>query len=393
MRISLCCFSLMMCFSDVVLAQYVFVKGDHTLQLSGQLSVYYNHRILKDGEEDKKNNRFRLRDMQVGFNGRKGNVWEYKLRADLADLAANAGGGAALDPENPGLMSAYVVYKALPVHIQLGYDKLPYSLSSMQTFEGSVFWQRGQLLRGDFFSRRDAGLTLSTSLWQQRINIYGGVYTGLGENIIVNNDNDPSGRPEFVGRVDVAYPSRYRYRELDLVSVRIPMVRLGANVRHTDKTQPPGEVLPEGVAGEYGLRIIDGKRTVYGVDAAFQFRGFSAQFEAHTLNLKPAQPNDPLYSNTSDAVNKGVVKAGGIQGQVNYCYLPARSVLSVRYENYNLNDLITGHTERLGVGYAYMFHGMDIAFKIHYYKILNEDQKSESLKWTDQVRVGFQYEF
>lgn len=100
-----------------------------------------------------------------------------------------------------------------------------------------------------------------------------------------------------------------------------------------------------------------------------------------------------LYANTATSVNKNKVKAGGLQAQVSYCYRPLQSVLSLRYENYNLNDLVDGHTERLGIGYAYLFQDFDIAFKIHYYKILQEDQKSESLKWGDQLRLGVQYSF
>lgn len=376
-------------------AQHTLVNGNNTFQLSGMVSTYYNHRFLKEGELDKKNNRFRLRDMQLGVNGKLGTNWSYKIRADFADLAENASktSGTLIDPENPGLMSAYVEYTGLPVDIKLGYDKLPYSQGSMFSFDESVFWQRGQMLRGDFFSRRDIGLTLSSSLWKQKLNLYAGVYTGLGENIIGNNDNDPSGRLEYIARADVAFPSRYRYRENDINDVPIPMVRFGANVRYTNKTQPQGEMLPDGVAGEYGLRVVDGRRLAYGFDASFQYRGFSAQLETQIMRIEPRDPAHYLYYNTSEAVNKGFVRAGGWQAQVGYCFLPAKSVISVRYENYNLNDLVAGDTKRLGIGYAYLIKDFNMAFKIHYFKILGEDAKLEPLKWTSQIRMGLQCSF
>lgn len=374
-------------------AQHTFTNGNNSLQISGTVSAYYNQRFLKEGELDKKNNRFNLRDIQMGFVGRSGKTWEYKLRVDFADLIQSLHPDAALDPENPGLMSAYVEYTGLPVNIKLGYDKLPYSQGSMLSFEGSAFWQRGQLLRGDFFSCRDAGLTLSTSLWKQRIHLYGGVYTGLGESIIGNNDSDPSGNPEYIGRADIAYPASYDYVESDIVDVPVPMVRLGANVRYTNKSQPEGEELPANVAGDYGLRVIDGKRLAYGFDASFQYRCFSMQFEAQMMRLQPKDTVSSLFYHTAETVNKGYVKAGGWQAQVNYYCHPVHSVLSLRWENYNLNDLVSGETQRLGVAYSYLFDHYNVAFKIHYYKIMNEDTKLESLKWTDQIRVGVQYSF
>ncbi len=380
--------------SQTALAQHTFTNGNHSLQLSGTISTYYNHRFLKDGELDKKNNRFRLRDMQVGFNGRVSNKWAYKLRVDLADLAETAmQTGTTIDPENPGLMSAYVEYKGLPVDIKVGYDKLPYSQGSMFSFDGSAFWQRGQMLRGDFFSRRDIGVTLTHTTWKQRINLYAGVYTGLGENIIGNNDNDPSGRLEYIGRADIAFPARYRYVESDILNVPIPMVRAGINARYTNKTQPTGEVLPNGVGGEYGLRVIDGKRLGYGFDASFQYRRFSAQFETQMVRLTPSDTNNALFYNTASTVNKGIVRAGGWQGQLNYYAMPIKSVLSVRFENYNLNDLVVGETQRLGVGYAYLINGYNAVVKLHYYRIIQEDLKLEPLKWTDQIRVGVVYNF
>lgn len=384
---------LLLC-SASVSAQHTFTNGNHSLQLSGAVSAYYNYRFLKEGELDRKNNRFRLRDMQLGLNGRVGKQWAYKIRVDMADLAESAMQGVqAIDPENPGLMSAYVEYTGLPVDIKVGYDKLPYSQGSMLSFEESVFWQRGQLIRGDFFSRRDIGVTLTHSMWKQRINLYAGVYTGLGENIIGNNDNDPSGRLEYIGRADVAYPARYRYVESDILNVPIPMVRAGVNARYTNKSQPSGEQLPDNVGGAYGLRVIDGKRLAYGWDASFQYLGFSAQFEAQVLRLEPASAASTLFYNNDAAVHKGIVKAGGWQAQINYCVLPAKSVVSVRYENYNLNDLVAGETHRLGIGYAYLINGYRAVLKLHYYRIVSEDVKLEPLKWTDQLRIGMSYAF
>jgi len=95
-----------------------------------------------------------------------------------------ASGSNIIDGENPGLMDAYVKYKGLKfIDIQVGYGKTPYSRNSLVPFFLSPYWQRAQITRGDIFSRRDIGVTLSQSFWKQRINVYGGIYNGIGENL------------------------------------------------------------------------------------------------------------------------------------------------------------------------------------------------------------------
>ncbi|MES2286436.1 MAG: hypothetical protein V4547_12170 [Bacteroidota bacterium] len=299
------------------------------------------------------------------------------------------------DPENPGIVSAFIAYKALPVKIKFGYDKLPFSQGSLASIYETPYWSRTQLTRGDFFSRRDAGITLSSSLWKQRVNIYAGAYSGLGETVFVANggDTDPSGSPEFIGRVDVAFPSRYRHDEIDYKLSPIPLIRIGANARYTDKTQPGDNSLPIGVEGIYGLKVINGKKAIYGFDASIAYQGFSAQMESQLLKLNPANSNDPLYHNTTEDVNKKTIYAGGWQGQINYFWKRTKSIFSARYENYNTNDLVSGDAQRFSAAYAYQINGFKNSIKIHYFKIVTEDENLEPLKWTDQIRVGWQYMF
>lgn len=380
--------------SSTASAQFTFTAGDNILELSGLIGVYYNYRFLKPAETSYKKDRFGLRDMKLDLEGKKGNKWEYELKVDFADLATNSAAGGIVDPENPGLECAYIMYKGLPVTIELGYDKLPYSQGSIDDIYSIPFWSRGILTDGSLFSRRDLGLTLSRTLWKQRINIYGGIYTGMGENIFANQgDNDDSGAPEYIGRIDIAYPSRFRYKEIDEVGVPIPMFRVGANVRYANKTQPTGATLPVNAAGDYNLRLVAGEKFVYGFDANFQYRNFSAQFETQMLSLRPSLQTDPLFAGTALATNNKVVKAGGYLLQGNYCLKAARSVLSVQYQDVNLNDLVYGSEEWLSLAYGFMINSFKNVIKIQYYKPLTEDTKSDPLKYTAQLRIGWQYHF
>jgi hypothetical protein len=82
-----------------VYGQISFTNGDHSLEISGSFSGYYNHRFLKSGEVDQKKNRYRLRDAQIQLEGRYRNTIEYELQVDFADLAL--GNSGPIDPENP----------------------------------------------------------------------------------------------------------------------------------------------------------------------------------------------------------------------------------------------------------------------------------------------------
>ena len=95
-------------------AQVTISNGKHIIEISGSISTYYNNRQLKFGEEDKNKNRFKLRDAQLDIEGRVGSDYEYNLKLDFADMAAN-NSGVEIDPENPGLMEATIKYKGFQI--------------------------------------------------------------------------------------------------------------------------------------------------------------------------------------------------------------------------------------------------------------------------------------
>ncbi len=363
-------------------AQLTISNGEHIAEFSTRLSTYYNQRFLKSGEEDAKKNRFKLRDAQFKVEGRIRTTWEYELQVDFADIAMGD-----IDAENPGIMDANVTYKGLSfVDIKLGYGKLPYSRSSLVPFPYAAYWQRAQIARGDLFSRRDVGLTLSKSLWKNRINSYAGVYTGLGE-LSLQGDNDASGSPEFVGRVDVSYPASSKYREIDYSHSPVPLISLGVNGRYADKTLPEGEEFPDDAAGEYGMKIIDGKKYTYGMDFTLLYRGWSAQFEIHQIKGEPRNDDDALLQGLDAVQTDGYFLAGGYLTQISYFLKNWNTILSARYEELDLTDLVAGNSKRAGAAINYHIDGFDASIRIQYFKIL-EEESIDPLKWHDQIRVG-----
>lgn len=377
--------------SIVSYSQLTISNGNHVLEITGAISTYYNYRDLKEYSQNRNKDRFRLRDAQLQLEGRVSDIWEYELQVDFVDLASSATG--EIDPENPGLMEARVTYKGLSfVEIEAGYGKLYYSRSSLNPFSFSPYWQRAQIVRGDIFSRRDVGVTLKKDFWRQRINVYAGAYTGLGE-ISLRGDNDSSGALEYVGRVDFAYPSRFRYREIDDRVSPIPMFLIGFNGRYTDRQLTEGRSFPEGSQGEYGLKMIDGKRYVYGMDFSFQYMGFSGQFEIHQMRGEPLSPSDPLFHGLAPAQTNGYFLAGGWLSQINYFHKPWKSIISLRYEELDLSDLVAGKSQRLCGALAYQIKGFDAMIKAQYFHNLGVQEPIDPLRWNEQIRIGMQFNF
>lgn len=371
--------------------QLTISNGAHNMEISGGVSWYYNHRVMKDGETNLRKNRHRLRDAQIQVEGRYRNSIEYEVQIDFADLAATATG--PIDGENPGLMDGYIVFKSLPVvDIKVGYGKTPYSRSSQVPFIYTPYWQRVEMVRGDIFPRRDVGVTLMSSFWKQRIRVQAGAYNGIGE-MSLRGDNDPSGSLEFIGRVDVAYPSRYRYRDIDDKVSPVPMFNLGLNARHTNRQLPQGTTLIPASVGEYNIKVIDGSKTGYGFDVSAQYMGVSAQFEMHQFMIEPQNPNSFLFQGLAEEFHEGFVRAGGYFGQLNYFSRKLKSIFSARYEALNINDLAEGELQRFSMAYAYQIRGYHAMIKVQYFKVLAEEVLIDPLRWSEQVRVGVQYNF
>ena len=370
-------------------AQISISNGEHNIEISSRISSFYNYRFLKPGEEDNDKNRFRLRDAQLIVEGRIKNDWAYEVQVDFADIASNNTGD--IDGENPGLSDAFITYKGLEAfNIKFGYSKLPYSRSSLTPFPYSTYWQRAQFARGDLFSRRDVGLTLYKDFWQKRINAYAGIYTGLGEASLAG-DNDASGNPEFVGRVDVSYPAPMKNREIDHIHSPIPLFSLGLNGRFANKNLPEGEEFPNAATGEFGLKVIDGKKYTYGLDVTFQYMGFSGQFEIHQINAQPQNENDPLFLGLTPEQTDGEIFAGGYLWQLNYFIKKHKTILSVRYEQLDINDLNPGDSKRLSAAIAYQLDGFNSMVKLQYFNNLNDQESLDPLDWNSQIRLGFQF--
>lgn len=376
-------------------SQVVISNGYHVMEISGLISSHYTHRYLAPGNDNYRKNTFSLNNARLGFEGRVGSDYDYKIQLDFSRF------GFAADGEFPALLDANLTYKGLPFDITVGYDKIRYSRSNLTNFANQPYWQRAEIARGSIFSRRDVGVCLTKDLWQQRINLALGAYSGMGEFIMTsasNGDNDPSGTLEYVGRIDFSWPGRYRYNDvLDINHVPVPMISIGANGRYVKRAQSLNGLV------DYDLKVIAGKKEGLGFDLAAQYQGFSALVEWHRFTLTP---DSNQYSNTKPLLQgkpTNFFRYGGFIGQLAYYNKKLKSGLLVRYDEFNPNDLIQNNTDRtLSYAYVFMLNGYKSMIRIQYWQRLGpwKDGWFDDVRQypglqrvDDQIRIGWQYAF
>ena len=384
---------------------FTLSSDNNTLEIGGRTSFYYENRLLKPGRNysNLSHNGFDVKDADLDILGKTVTKFVYEFHLSLIDLATAAATGNTAKPANPGIKAAYLQYRGFPVYIKLGYDKVPFSQGSLSEVWGTPMWSHANLYGGDLFSRRDLGLTLQSRLWKNRINLYGGIYSGMGENFF-EYGNDASGRFEYIGRAEFSWPGKMKYHVIDEENSPTLQFRVAVNARYTDKTQPNGGTTlanyPDMTNTYGGIRMINGKRGVYGADALVKFKGISATFETEMIRMQPASDADPLYWGTPTSFNGKYVKAGGYCAGLNYNYEKLHSVVSVMYEEFNTNDLaVNGSAAHVAntqawlyFGYAYKVNGFNSVIKVEYYRPAIESNENP-LKYDGQIRFGYQIVF
>ena len=82
----------------------------------------------------------------------------------------------------------------------------------------------------------------------------------------------------------------------------------------------------------------------------------------------------------------------GFAGELTYFVKKWNLIISTRYEEFDLSDLVEGKSQRVYGALAYQLNGFDSMIKFQYWGILAEEV-NDPLKWTDQVRIGWCYKF
>lgn len=296
----------------------LWVKGNNIAEFDFYINAYGI--FPEKGKAD-----FLLHDLRLGIEGSQGLWLDYKLQVDVANFFYS--------PKLNPLLDAKVDFD-LPdqFNIIAGYQSVPFSLNSMVGFRNSPFFQRTTLADGTLFVRRDMGLLLEKKAFNDRFNGFAGVFGGSGK----LNPFHPKGGIAVVARAAMSFPSRLRYEEIDIRQSPFPRVSLGANAlyssQHADSLS-------------FGLPfLVNGKKWVSGVDAAFCYQGLTLQGEWNYAQISPSE-------STTGYKNPYHVSGGFCSG--NYYFRSIHTALAFRYEAYQVYqpDIDAVKASRVAVNY------------------------------------------
>lgn len=368
--------TILMASINVSFAQYNSNKGWSNLEISGSTQLFYNYRFYKPEDKDRKKNRFELDYAQINFRGVAAKKFRYVIELNPVGFYN------AADPDNGFVNEAAISYRTTDQHFEIkaGYQKIPFSRSSLLSREDFSFLQRPEISRGEVFTRRDMGVLLKTTFWDQKIAIYTGVFNGTGEQTL-QGDNDASGNVEVAGRVEINYPSPMDETSIDRQDITQPIIAIGANARYSDK-------VTDETLSEYGYRTIAGTKRGLGVDFAAKYRGWVLSYEIIQFQMNP----DDTASLFLNGKPTDYFRAGGMIAELSYYVKKMSTAFAVRYDDFNPNDLTLKDTRKnISASVAHYMKGNTI-LRLHYWHRL--DLEATSKPWTeDQIRLAWLLQF
>jgi hypothetical protein len=358
-----------------VSGQFTQSAGDKVLQTSGMILPFFNHRFYPESTDTFKKNRFNMDFAVIRFDGMAKKHIHYEIQLNFPAIYDS-------EVSDELLMQSTIEWRSRKdnFNIRAGYDKLPFSRSSLNPMSKSPFMQRPEMVRGKTFNRRDAGITLEKNFWNKRLNLFGGVYSGMGMASIVG-DNDDNGKYLYVARVEASYPSKARDGEMDTDHIPLPNVSVGFGGMFSEKTVTTGT--------DYPLLTVDGKKRSLGGDFTFMFKGFTVIGEYVLYNVTP-RDQTMLYGKPTDHYN-----ASGQYLLVNYYFKKIKSLVAARYDQFDPSDLLKGNARNnLSTGIDFCLDGFNSVIKVHFIKRLSDTSLEGLDPWTDdQLRIGWQLKF
>ena len=355
-------------------SQYSFNKGYDNIEIRGNITTYYKYRWYPSDDEltsDKINkNLFKLKDVRLKIEGssNKRDI-NYEIHFDFAK---------SVNGEIP-ILDAYVTYNKF-IETTIGLHKLNFSRHSRIAIIYSPWLKRAQIIdKGQ--TRRDVGLHLSKGFLNDKIQLFGSVVNG--EPSLVS-ENDIKGGVEYIGRLELSYPCKMKYRAIDVSTSPIPVFSFGTSYRHSQKGSN------DFMEGEDEIFTkINGVKRFYQADFALMYRGFSFLSEFHLIDYHWDQTMNLSQEKWSTS---GVILEG------NYFLKKYNSVFALRYDNTDVNfynvDSQNGSggdiTETLSIGYNYRINSHLNVLKIQFRKEINGGTSAgDPAKY--EIRVGLQY--
>jgi hypothetical protein len=279
------------------------------IQLSNRLQLRWTQDWPEDGIAS---GSFRIRRAKTKLDG-----WLYEKRFAFG-LQLN---WAAADNPLEDAFLDWDVTERGRLRVKLGQFKAPFGRQEL-TSSGSQQFVDRSIVSSRFAEGRDIGLTLHGQSGGGTLSWAAGVFNGSGRNVASN----PDGRYQVVARVQVAPSGDPGYSESDFESGERPLWAVAAQVHHDD----------DGL-GDDRLR-----RTIYGADAVFKFRGLSLFCEAFFEEREPAGAT--------------ASKSNGVALQAGYLLARRRIEVAGRYATWDPSEAVSGdRRDEVGAALGYFY--------------------------------------
>lgn len=286
-----------------------------------------NNTATKQAQDSSK---FELRRIRLFFNG-------YAYSKDLTyRLVINFANSQNPSNSNGLLEETYMNYRLLDeLQFRFGQDKVPFgrqfiTQSSAQQFVDS------SMVTVAFVPGVDTGVMLHGKIGGGLVNYNIGGYGGVGQNTFRSTSDNA-----FAARITFNPLGDMKYSEADLENSPKPLISMGANFyRNTLNGSEANNLSFAGGKGWYKIgnsihpaaKKISGDEAVdfntAGFDAAFKWRGFSAQGE-YFLGQADGQ------------TSKNIARAEGFYAQAGYFVIPDTLEIAARYSYLDPNRDVT----------------------------------------------------
>jgi phosphate-selective porin OprO/OprP len=306
----------------------------------------------------------------------------YRVQVDLA----KSGTAQMLD-------DAWINYRFTDAaQIQTGQFKMPFSREELTSDGALQFVDRASAV--DVFKPSyDIGAMLQGKTAGGKFAYNAGLFNGTGQSYPHTTNSGA-----WAARVVFNPFGEMRYSEADLENTPSPLLSLGANYfantlkrngnatfLDTTTTTPPyagtGGWLGQAAAN---TAIFDNTERVdvgtYGFDAAFKWRGFSAQGE--------------YFGGKAEGQTRGTVHSRGYYGQAGYFLLPKKLEVAARYSSVDPNREKTQDLQVQVTGaVSYYFEGHNLKLQGDYTNIHTQLAAGKQPTNDKQVRVQAQLAF
>jgi phosphate-selective porin OprO/OprP len=305
-------------------------------------------------DKGKSRDSFRIRRAKTKFEGW---FWKptltYEFQVNFADTASSL--------EDAQL--TWDISKKKTFQIKIGQYKVPFSRGEL-TSSGARQFVDSSIVTAEFAKSRDVGVSIQGLLMGGKLDYRAGMFNGNQRNKAFNDNT----QFQYNGRLVYQPFGDHRYSEGDFETLPggKPLLAIGVQAELNDQRSTTTGV--------------DQKRTVYGPELAFKYRGFSFFTDYYIRELEPEAGATPAVKFNSD----------GYQLQAGFFLYKRQWEVVARYATWDPTDA-TADNERSEIGAGLNFYENKHALKVQAdFRIL--ENKATKAK-DNELRVQTQWIF